>query len=91
MSDQPTNTPPLIDYPTTYHFKVMGKHDDDFIEHVRLKFARLMGQELAHDALSLNQKGKFVSVTVAVLLISEEQRKTIYADIHSDKRIVYYL
>lgn len=91
-ADQPEQKP-LIDYPTVYAFKVMGKLEHGFAEYVRLKFSRLMGSEVSRDSISENvsKQGHYVSLTVSVYLLSEEQRQTIYADIHADKRIVYYL
>ncbi len=84
---------PLIEYPTVYAFKVMGKREHGFSEYVRLKFSRLMGSEVSRDSISENisKEGRYTSLTVSVYLLSEEQRKAIYADIHGDKRIVYYL
>ncbi len=95
MSDEPTTTPqkPLIEYPSVYAFKVMGKLEHGFAEYIRLKFSRLMGSEVSRDSIAENvsKQGHYVSLTVSVYLLSEEQRKAIYADIHVDKRIVYYL
>lgn len=90
---QETPPKPLIEYPTVYAFKVMGKHEEDFVEYVRVKFSRLVGAELGPDAIAQNvsKEGRYVSVTVSVFLLSEEHRQTIYAEIHTDKRIVYYL
>ncbi|MFT3707812.1 MAG: DUF493 domain-containing protein [Archangium sp.] len=84
---------PLIEYPTVYAFKVMGKLEHGFAEYIRQKFSRLMGSEVSPDSISENvsKQGHYVSLTVSVYLLSEEQRQTIYADIHNDKRIVYYL
>ena len=84
---------PLIEYPTDYAFKVMGKLEHGFAEYIRQKFSRLMGSEVSRDSIAENvsKQGRYVSLTVSVYLLSEEQRKNIYADIHTDKRIVYYL
>lgn len=84
---------PLIEYPTVYSFKVMGRLEHGFVEYVRMKFCRLMGTEVSRDSISQNvsKQGQYVSVTVSVYLLSEEQRRSIYLDIHADKRIVYYL
>lgn len=84
---------PLIEYPTIYAFKVMGKLEHGFAEYIRLKFSRLMGAEVSRDSISENvsKQGRYVSLTVSVYLLSEDQRRTIYAEIHTDKRIVYYL
>ena len=94
MTDEAPPPPkPLIEYPTVYDFKVMGKLEHGFPEYIRQKFSRLMGSEVSKDSIAENvsKQGHYVSLTVSVYLLSEEQRKTIYEDIHSDKRIVYYL
>lgn len=84
---------PLIEYPTVYAFKVMGKLEHGFAEYIRQKFSRLMGSEVSRDSIAENvsKQGHYVSLTVSVYLLSEEQRQNIYAEIHVDKRIVYYL
>jgi uncharacterized protein len=84
---------PLIDYPTVYAFKVMGKQEHGFREYVRQLFRRLMGTEISNDSLSEqpSSRGKYLSVTVSVYLLSEEQRRTIYAQLHRERRILYYL
>jgi len=89
----PVEQKPLIEYPTVYAFKVMGKREHGFGEYIRQKFSRLMGSEVSNDSISENisKEGRYTSLTVSVYLLSEEQRQTIYKDIHGDKRIVYYL
>ena len=84
---------PLIEYPTIYHFKVMGKREHAFGEYVRRLFSRLMGSEVSPDSISeqLSRQGRYVSLTVTVYLLSEEHRHTIYAALHKEKRILYYL
>lgn len=84
---------PLIEYPTIYVFKVMGRREHGFSEFVRLLFGRLMGSEVARDSISenLSKQGKYVSLTVTVYLQSEDHRKTIYEALHKEKRILYYL
>jgi putative lipoic acid-binding regulatory protein len=84
---------PLVEYPTVYAFKVIGKLEHGFAEYIRSKFSRLMGTEVSRDSIAENvsKQGHYVSLTVSVYLLSEEQRQAIYADIHVDKRIVYYL
>lgn len=84
---------PLIEYPTIYAFKVMGRPEDNFSEYVRLLFGRLMGAEVARDSISENRskKGNYVSLTVTVFLHSEEHRRGIYEALHKEKRILYYL
>ena len=91
--DPPAAGKPLIEYPTVYAFKVMGKLEHGFAEYIRQKFSRLMGAEVSRDSIAENvsKQGHYVSLTVSVYLLSEEQRLKIYAEIHTDKRIVYYL
>lgn len=86
--------PPLISYPTVYAFKVMGRQEHGFREYVRLLFGRLMGSEVSLDSISEqpSRQGTYVSLTVSVYLLSEEQRQTIYGALHKEKRrILYYL
>ena len=84
---------PLIEYPTIYAFKVMGKQEKGFGEYVRQLFKRLMGTEISPDSISLqpSSRGKYLSVTVSVLLLSEDQRRSIYEHLHKDRRVLYYL
>ncbi|RKH42436.1 HP0495 family protein [Corallococcus sicarius] len=84
---------PLIEYPAIYTFKVMGEQTPDFSEHVRSLFKRKMGAEVSPDSIHVqpSSKGKYVSLSVSVFLLSEEQRRAIYAELHQDPRIVYYL
>ena len=84
---------PLIDYPTVYTFKVMGKQEHGFREYVRGLFHRIMGQEISQDSMSeQHSRGeKYLSVSVTVVLLSEEQRRHVYTELHKERRIVYYL
>lgn len=90
MSDE---KPPLIEYPTTYAFKVMGKQTPDFTEYVRGLFSKLTGAEVPTSAIEPvpSSKGTYLSLTVSVRLNSEEQRRSIYLQLHEEERIVYYL
>ncbi len=84
---------PLIEYPTVYAFKVMGKQEHGFKEYVRQLFNRLMGTEISPDSISEqpSRLGRYLSVTVSVYLLSEEQRRGIYTVLHKERRIIYYL
>lgn len=84
---------PVIEYPTLYTFKVMGVQDPGFVEYVRTLFKRLMGTEISPDSIreQPSSKGKYVSVSVSVYLLSEEHRRSIYAQLHQEKRVIYYL
>lgn len=84
---------PLIEYPTTYVFKVMGRREPGFHALVGNLFAEVMGQALLAEAITENasQGGNYVSLTVSVLLDSEDQRQRLYAALHREKRVLYYL
>ncbi len=84
---------PLIEYPTVYTFKVMGKQEPGFAEFVRGLFKRILGQEISPDSVSElpSSKGKYLSVSVSVYLLSEEQRRSVYAQLHKERRVLYYL
>ena len=93
----PEGKQPLIEYPTTYTFKVMGKQEHGFREYVRGLFHRIMGQEISPDSMreQPSRGEKYLSVSVNVVLLSEEQRKHVYAELYKEqlsfKRILYYL
>lgn len=84
---------PLIEYPTVYTFKVMGLKAPDFVDHIREVFRAFMGTEISPDSIQEQQssKGKYVSVSVSVYLLSEEHRRSIYTRLKEDSRVVYYL
>ncbi len=84
---------PLIEYPTVYTFKVMGRQAPDFMDYVRNLFRGLMGTDISPDSIQEqpSSKGTYVSLTVAVYLLSEEHRRSIYERLRQESRIVYYL
>ena len=84
---------PLVEYPTVYAFKVMGKQEHGFREFARSLFHRALGQEVPLDSISEqpSSQGKYVSLTISVYLLSEEQRIRVYELLHKEKRILYYL
>lgn len=83
----------LIEYPTVYTFKVMGRQEHGFGEFVRQLFKRFLGTEISKDSIleTPSKKGTYVSVNVSVYLLSEEQRRNIYSQLHKEKRVLYYL
>ena len=89
----PEGNPALIQYPTTYTFKVMGKQEHGFSAYVRSLFHRILGVEVSPDSMSEqpSRGEKYLSVSVTVLLLSEEQRRHVYTELHKEKRILYYL
>lgn len=93
MPDEEAEKKPLISYPTDYAFKVIGKQEHGFKEYIRLLFKRLMGHDVSPDSIAEtpSRQGKYLALTVTVVLLSEEQRQTIYGQLFKEKRILYYL
>jgi putative lipoic acid-binding regulatory protein len=91
--ERPEEKKELITYPTVYTFKVMGKQEHGFREYVHALFHRLMGSEVSPDSISElpSKKGTYLSLSVSVYLLSEDQRRGIYESLHREKRIIYYL
>ena len=89
----PPDQKPLIEYPTVYAFKVMGRREEDFKALVHRLFEGALGQKLSPEAVTENvsKQGNYVSLTVSVRLESEAQRQAIYAELHREKRVLYYL
>jgi putative lipoic acid-binding regulatory protein len=97
VSQEPPQEPPpelpKIDYPCVYAFKVMGKQEHGFREYVRQLFKRMLGSEVSPDSIAEtpSRQGRYISLTVSVYLLSEEQRRTIYEALHKERRVLYYL
>jgi putative lipoic acid-binding regulatory protein len=70
----------------------MGLAADDFPEHARRLVAAVVGEAPAERVtVRTSTGGKYHSVSVAVRLASEEQRRATYQALHDDARVVYYL
>lgn len=83
---------PVLDYPLDYTFKIMGLAADDFPEHARRVVAAVVGEAPAEGvSVRASAGGKYQSVSVAVTLTSEPQRRAVYQALHDDPRVVYYL
>ncbi|ABC81351.1 DUF493 domain-containing protein [Anaeromyxobacter dehalogenans] len=95
MTNRADPTPPAapaLEYPLRYTFKVMGLAADDFAEHARRLVARGVGEAPAIDVtVRASSGGKYHSVSVAVRLESEAQRRAVYQLLWQDERVVYYL
>lgn len=88
------STPPTIEYPLDYSFKIMGLAGDDFAEHARRLVAQVVGGPAAPGErvrVRASAGGKYHSITVVARLESEAQRRDVYLALHRDARVVYYL
>ena len=79
-------------YPTEYTFKVMGLAADDFAEHARRVVARVV-VDVPSERVTVRASGggKYLSVSVTVVLGSEAERVAVYAELKKDPRVVYAL
>lgn len=81
-----------LDYPLEYTFKIMGLAGDDFPEYARRLVERIAGAAPPERVVVRpSTRGKYHSVSVVTVLVSEEQRRAVYQALHEDERIVYYL
>jgi uncharacterized protein len=81
-----------LEYPLDYTFKVMGIAADDFAEHARRLIAAAAGAAPSERVtVRASAHGKYHSVSIAVRLGSESQRRAVYEALHGDARVVYYL
>jgi putative lipoic acid-binding regulatory protein len=79
-------------YPLQYPLKVIGLAADDFPEHARALVERAAGAPaVAPPSVRASGGGRYLSVTVVLLLTSEAQRLAIYAALRADSRVVYAL
>ena len=87
MSDRP-----IIEYPLLYPFKVMG-YTHGLRAHVKALFEATLSVELREEDVQevASRTGKYTSLTVQVWLENEEQRHRMYAVLHADVRVTYYL
>jgi putative lipoic acid-binding regulatory protein len=82
---------PVLEYPLDYVFKVMGFSADDFPDHAERLVAGAAGVEARVTTVRSSAERKYQSVSVAVRLASEEQRRAVYVALKADPRVVYYL
>jgi uncharacterized protein len=81
-----------LEYPLDYTFKIVGLAGDDFPEHARKLVAVHVGEAPADGVRTrASAGGKYHSVSVAVLLVSEEQRRAVYQALYEDERVLFYL
>ena len=85
MSDD--NQESLLEFPCDFPIKMMGRVDDSFTETAILLVEKHAGK-VADGAIktSPSSKGNFISVTVTIVAVSQEQLDSIYRDLteHDD-------
>jgi putative lipoic acid-binding regulatory protein len=77
-----TEPPPLLEFPTDYPIKVIGRPSDEFrarVHAVVLRHAPLTGTERVSERLSEN--GNFLSISYLLRAESREQVEALTADL----------
>jgi putative lipoic acid-binding regulatory protein len=79
-------------YPQSYPLKIIGHAALDFADHARALVERAAGAEAVEPVtVRPSGGGRYLSVTVVVVLESEEQRLAVYAALKADSRVVFAL
>jgi putative lipoic acid-binding regulatory protein len=85
-------TLPPIEYPVLYTFRFVVKQEADVSGRIRQLVEGVMGALSDESVLVRPGKGgNFVAVHVSCLLVSEEQRRAVYAKVQADPAVVLSL
>lgn len=95
MSEKPefdTSALALIDYPSLFPLKVLGRQSDDF-EPVVLDLIRARCPQAEH--INIRRKsskgGKYLSLTLTFTVYSQQQLEEIYQDLYDCEQVVMSL
>lgn len=81
-----------FEYPLRYPLKVIGHAADDFAAHALALVERAAGGPAVEPpSIRASGGGRYLSVTVVVVLDSEERRLAVYQALRADDRVVYAL
>jgi putative lipoic acid-binding regulatory protein len=84
--------PSRFEYPLRYPLKVIGLAAEDFPAHARALVEQAAGGPAVEPpSVRASGGGKYLSVTVVVLLDSEARRQAVYQALRDDPRVVYAL
>lgn len=82
----------LFEFPCRFPIKVMGRHEDDFREHVVELITAEVGT-IDPDDISVrpSRKGQFISVTVTFEATSRSQLDAVYRSLTASVRVLYVI
>jgi putative lipoic acid-binding regulatory protein len=81
-----------FEYPQRYPFKVIGPAAGDFAAHAQALVERAAGAAAVEPpSVRASGGGRYLSITVVVVLDSEPQRLAVYQALRADARVVYAL
>lgn len=96
MAENGEGAPPpgagRFEYPLRYPLKVIGLAADDFAAYAQALVERAAGAAAAEPpSVRASGGGRYLSVTVVVVLDSEARRLAVYEALRADARVVYAL
>ncbi len=82
----------LLEFPCQFPIKIMGRDHAEFYEVARSIVSRHAG-DINDDAIhsATSSKGKFVSVTITIDAVSQQQLDSIYEDLSAHDEILVAL
>lgn len=82
----------LIEFPSRYPLKVLGKHDVNF-ESIVVELVKARCPEVEHIEVRqrASKKGKYVALTLTFTVYSKQQIIDIYTDLYECKHVVMSL
>jgi putative lipoic acid-binding regulatory protein len=87
-----TQTNQMMNFPCVFPIKVMGANQDDFeslVLEIIQKHASIATEEVVPPRLS--RGGRFLSVTVHIMVESQEQLDAIYGELSAHERVLMML
>lgn len=82
----------LLEFPCPFPIKMMGRDTEEFRTTVRALVERHTGP-INDEAISeaISRKGNFVSITITVIALSQDQLDDIYRDVSSHEDVLMAL
>ena len=82
----------LLEFPTRFPIKAMGKHSDDFEQHVQqLVSAHVRREHLIESHQHTSRNANYLAVTITIQAQSKKQLDAIYHTLTADSRVLMAL
>lgn len=92
MTSEKDSEDSILEFPCTFPIKVMGKADNDFdVLVVSIVRKHVPGVYEGAVRSRLSNKGNYVSVTVTIEALNQEQLDSIYQDLTAHERVIMAL
>jgi uncharacterized protein len=83
MTDQPTDLDALIEFPTTFVFRVMGEASADFADRCNRAVQRALSRPPEAVEVKPSSRGTYQSVRLGVTVVSSDEVRAVYAELHA--------